>query len=74
MTIEQAMSCISSLSVEEQLRIVQTVWEQLPANSGTILSDDQRAELDRRMDEYRMNPETALSEAELQQKIRAARS
>jgi putative addiction module component (TIGR02574 family) len=74
MTIEQTISSITSLPLEDQLRIVQTVWDRMSANAGTPLSDSQRVEFDRRVEAYRANPETGLSESELREQIRNARS
>ena len=62
MTVEQAISDISSLSLEEQLLVVQAIWDQMPRDAGTTLTDQQRAELDRRLASYRANPDSSLTE------------
>lgn len=74
MTIERTISNISSLPLDDQLKIVQALWNQMPADAGTSLSDDQRSELARRMDSYRKNEASALTEDQLRQQIRDARS
>ncbi|MCG8583837.1 MAG: addiction module protein [Pirellulales bacterium] len=73
MTVEQAINDISALPPNEQLLIVQAIWDQLPAQVGTELSADQRAELDRRWAEYKANPSSALTEDEFRERIRIAR-
>jgi putative addiction module component (TIGR02574 family) len=74
MTVEQAISDISSLPLEEQLLVVQAIWDRMPQDAGTTLSDQQRAELDRRLANYRANPDSALTEPQLRAEIRDARS
>ena len=73
MTVEQAINDISALAPSDQLRIVQAIWDRLPAGVGTELTDSQRAELDRRWAEYVANPSTALSEEEFRERIRLVR-
>ncbi|CAD73905.1 hypothetical protein RB4642 [Rhodopirellula baltica SH 1] len=74
MTVEQAISEISALPPNDQLRIVQAIWDRLPDGVGTDLTESQRAELDRRWAEYKADPTTALSEEEFRERIRIARS
>ncbi len=74
MTVEQAISDIASLPLDDQLRVVQTIWDRMPQNAGTSLTDQQRAELDRRLAGYRASPDSALTESQLRKQIRDARS
>ncbi|PAY18116.1 toxin [Rhodopirellula sp. SM50] len=74
MTVERAISDISSLPLEEQLLVVQAIWDRMPQDAGTTLTDRQRAELDRRLASYRENPDSALTESQLREQIRDARS
>lgn len=74
MTVEQAISDIASLPLEDQLRVVQAIWDRMPQDAGTTLTDQQRAELDRRLSNYRANPDSALTESQLREQIRDARS
>lgn len=73
MTVEQAISHISTLSPFDQLRVVQAIWDRLPDEFGTALSPLQREELDRRWAEYKTDPSTALSEDDFREQIRLAR-
>jgi putative addiction module component (TIGR02574 family) len=74
MTVEQAISDIASLPLDDQLRVVQTIWDRMPPEAGTLLTNSQRSELDRRLAAYRDNPASALTEAQLREQIRNARS
>ncbi|QDT03068.1 Putative addiction module component [Rubripirellula lacrimiformis] len=74
MTVEQAISDIASLSLEEQLLVVQAIWDRMPQDAGTSLTDQQRAELDRRLASYQANPDSALTESQLRKQIRDSRS
>lgn len=74
MSIDQVISLITSLPLDDQLRIVQAVWVRMPQDAGTSLTDSQREELERRLARYRQNPESALTESQLRQQIRDARS
>lgn len=43
---------IDGLSVEERLKLIEDLWESLRATPGALpLIDEQRAELDRRLDD-----------------------
>lgn len=73
MTVEQVIRDISALPPNDQLRIVQAIWDRLPEGVGTQLTDSQRAELDRRWAAYKADPSTAFSEEEFRERIRVAR-
>ena len=74
MTVEQAISDIASLPLEEQLLVVQAIWDRMPQDAGTSLTDQQRAELDRRLASYQANPDSALTESQLRKQVRDSRS
>ncbi len=74
MTVEQAISDIASLPLEEQLLVVQAIWDRMPQDAGTSLTDQQRAELDRRLASYQANPDSALTEPQLRKQVRDSRS
>ena len=73
MTVEQVINDISALPPNDQLRVVQTIWDRLPKNVGTELSAANQAELDRRWAEYKADPSTALTEDEFKERIRISR-
>jgi len=72
MTLEQVLNEISSLTPSEQLKIAQVIWDKLPNDLGTDLSEAQQAELDRRWDDYKRDPSGALTEEEFKERMRIA--
>jgi len=73
MSNDQIISNISALPVDDQIRIVQAVWDQMPQAAGTTLTPQQHAELDRRMEQHKQNPDDVLTVDELRQKLKDAR-
>jgi putative addiction module component (TIGR02574 family) len=72
MTVEQAISDISSLPLDDQLKVVQAIWDRLPESSTLPLSDAARNELVRRLASYTTDPSTLLTEAQLRAKMRSS--
>ena len=73
MSVEQTINDITALPVDEQLRIVHAIWDRLPSDAGTNLSERQKQELDRRWASYQSDPSSALTEQEFRQQVRDAR-
>lgn len=73
MSVEQTINDISGLPVDDQLRIVHAIWDRLPPEAGTDLSEKQRQELDQRWASYLSDPSSALSEQEFRKQIRASK-
>lgn len=64
---------IRKMSVPERLKLLDEIWESLIEEQQALpLSDDQARELDRRLAEYRANPEIGVSWEEFRRKLRAA--
>lgn len=74
MTVEQAISDISALSVDEQLTVVQAIWDRLPESTTPSLSSEAQRELDRRVAKYQADPSTLMTESELRDRMRASQS
>ena len=78
--IEIKMSRISideirQLSVPERILLVQEVWDSIAASPDTMpVSDEQREELDRRLDNLRKEPSAANSWDEARQRIAATKT
>lgn len=52
---------IDRLSVEERLALVEDIWDSIAPESAALpLTDTQRTELDRRIDEHEANPEDVV--------------
>jgi putative addiction module component (TIGR02574 family) len=57
------LSELFKLSVEERLQLVEDLWDSIEADTRDKpfeLSDEEKAELDRRLAEHEANPESAL--------------
>lgn len=72
MNIEQTISDLSRLSVEDRLRIVQELWDSISSDSEVTVSSDQQAELKRRIAAHHANPDSAISKEELEQLLRSS--
>lgn len=72
MTVEQAISDISLLPLDDQLKVVQAIWDRLPESSTLALSDAARSELVRRVASYTAAPTSLMTEAQLRAKMRSS--
>jgi putative addiction module component (TIGR02574 family) len=70
MNIDQTISDLSTLSVDERLRIVQRLWDSIPPETDVTVSPDQRAELERRVAAHEADPESAISRDELERRLK----
>ena len=63
---------IKKLSVSERILLVEEIWDGIvDADSDALtLSETQRAELDRRIDDYREQPEAGKTWQEIQEEYR----
>jgi len=64
MNFDQTIADMSLLPVIDRLRIVHAIWDTLPADVDLPPSDEQKAELDRRLAAHRADPSTAISHEE----------
>lgn len=72
-TAEQVLAQAASLSVSERLHIVQALWDSLPENVVPTPSSEMKSEFDRRMQNYRENPDSAMTLEELRHRLDADR-
>lgn len=64
-------SSLRDLSVEERIRLVQYLWDSIAADRKPLpLSDEQRTELDRRLDRNEQNLEDGRLAADVLDGIR----
>ncbi len=65
---------ILELSVTERLQIVEDIWDSIAADSrNLVISDELRAELDRRMKEYEKDPDAGVTWQELDERLAQSR-
>lgn len=72
MDITATLNQIAALSVPERIRLVQAILESIAVEqSYPDLSELQKQELDRRIDEYEANPDNVLTWEEVKTSIKS---
>lgn len=74
MSIEQALSSITSLSPAEQMRIVSAIWENLPDDVADLMPPSEKRILDERLAKYRADPDNVITEQELKDELNNRRN
>lgn len=74
MTAEQILADAASLSVSERLHIVQAIWDSLPESALPTPNAEVKTEFDRRMENYRQNPDSGMTLDELRRRLDADRN
>ncbi len=65
------LSDILQLSVAERIQLVEDIWDSIAVVPEAVpLTDEQKAELDRRLESYGVNPNEGISWQELKDKLR----
>ncbi len=65
-----AVAEILELPVVERIRLVELIWESIAAVPEAVpVSDELKAELDRRLAEFETNPEAGTSWEEVRERI-----
>ena len=66
-----ALADIAQLSVSERIQLAEDIWDTIASAPDALpVPETQRAELDRRLQSYRDNPQTGASWQEVQQRVR----
>lgn len=67
----KALAEIAHLSVSERIQLAEDIWDTILSTPDELpLPDAQRAELDRRLQAYRIDPQSGASWQEVQQRVR----
>ena len=74
MTAEQLISDAAYLTVSDRLHAAEAIGDSLPEDSLPTPSPEIKAEFDRRVEDYRKNPETAMTIDELRDRLNADRT
>jgi putative addiction module component (TIGR02574 family) len=70
MSLSTTLSAIRAMSLEERIRLVQAVWDEIAAEQPAIALDDEfKAELDRRIAAYEADPSKAVPWEQVQAKV-----
>lgn len=65
---------VLSLSVPERIQLVEDIWDTIAEIPEEIeLTDEQKAELDRRLDAYNQNPDEGSPWGMVRERIRSSR-
>lgn len=65
---------VLSLSIPERIQLVEDIWDTIAECPDEIrLSDEQKAELDRRLDAYHRNPDEGTPWEVVRERIRGGR-
>ena len=65
---------VLSLSVPERIQLVEDIWDTIAEVPEEItLTDEQKAELDRRLDAYHLNPDEGSPWGVVRERIRSRR-
>jgi len=71
MNLTETLNEITSLSVEERIRIVQVIWDSIAAEQVyPDLTEAQQQELDRRIADYEVNPSNVLTWEEIKTSLK----
>jgi len=65
------LSEILQLSVAERIQLVEDIWDSIATVPEAVsLTEEQKAELDRRLEAYQSNPSEGISSNDLKTKLR----
>lgn len=74
MDITTTLKQITALSIQDRIRLVQAILDSIAAEQDYLdLTDSQRQELDRRIDDYEANPDNVLTWEEVKASVKARR-
>ena len=64
------LSDILQLSISERIQLVEDIWDSIAVVPDNVpLTEEQKAELDRRLESYQANPSKGVSWRELKDKL-----
>ncbi len=69
MDIQQTLTDLAALPVNDRLRLVQLLWDSIPAETEVVVSHDQQIELDRRVAAHDADPSSAIGREELERRL-----
>ncbi len=70
MNLDQTLSELTSLSVADRLRVVESLWDSIEADAPVSVSPEQRAEIHRRVEAHGKQPDDLLSWDEVLDQLR----
>lgn len=74
MDITTTLNQIITLSIQDRIRLVQAILDSIAAEQDYLdLTDSQKQELDRRIDDYEANPDNVLTWEGVKASVKARR-
>ena len=74
MDITTTLNQIIALNIQDSIRLVQAILNSIAAEQDYLdLTDSQKQELDRRIDDYDANPDNVLTWEEVKASVKAQR-
>lgn len=72
MDFTTTLNQITALSIQDRIRLVQAILDSIAAEQDYFaLTDSQKQELDRRIDDYEVNPDIVLTWEQVKASIKA---
>jgi putative addiction module component (TIGR02574 family) len=71
--ISQALTELTALPIQDPLRVVESLWDSIPADSPVEVSPEQWAELQRRIAAHERSPGQLLTWDEVLDRLRESR-
>ena len=71
--ITQTLTELTALPIHDRLRVVESLWDSIPADLPVEISPDQRVELQRRIAAHERSPEQLLTWNEVLNRLRDSR-
>lgn len=73
MNLNETISDLSALSINDRLRVVHAIWDTLPDDVDLSPTQEQQLELERRLAADHADPTTCISHDELMQHLKSRR-
>jgi putative addiction module component (TIGR02574 family) len=74
MDLSATLAQISTLSPDDRIRLVHAIWDSIPEEArAPDLTDEQKAELDRRLADLRANPQIGLTWEQVKARVKGGR-
>ncbi len=70
MNLDQTLSDLTSLSVNDRLRVVESLWDSIESAAPLTIAPNQQAEIDRRVAAHDKNPAELLTWDEVLDQLR----
>jgi putative addiction module component (TIGR02574 family) len=68
--VSRHLAAFDQLSAAERIRLLQDLWDEIAADpEGVPVTDAQRLELDRRLQDHRANPDASVEWAEVKPRL-----